>query len=54
MSVSPHTFCRREHKCLLTPCYSPHTEHLRQLSGSKLAKFVAAIEFCSPRQKVRA
>ena len=44
-SPPPH---RQEQKCLVAPCYNPHTEHLHQLCGDKLAKFVEAIEFLSP------
>ena len=53
--MSPYIVpCRleHEHKCLLQPFYSPHTVRLRQLPPIQLTKFLAAIEFCSPLQKV--
>ena len=43
---------RSEHKCLVEPKFSIHTEHLVHLTGSRLYKFLVAIEFCSPLQKV--
>ena len=43
---------RGAHNCLLRPHLSPVTQHLRQLPGNLLTKFVTAIEFISPRQKV--
>ena len=49
-----HFLHRQEHKCMVAPSYSPFTEHLLQLSGPKLAKFLEGIEYNSPRQKVPA
>ena len=43
---------RSEHKCLVEPKFSIHTEHLVHLTGSQLYKFLVAVEFCSPLQKV--
>ena len=43
---------RSEHKCLVEPKFSIHTEHLVHLTGSQLYKFLVAFEFCSAPQKV--
>ena len=44
--------CRDVHICLLRPLPSTSTQHLRQLSGVLLTKFITGFEYCSLGQQV--